>query len=261
MNAFRYAIVGSGSKANAYIFETADFSFVIDNGFTLKEFKKRLADNGFHYSRVQGVWLTHNHGDHIRGLEALLVDRKVPVLHHHQTNLKGFLRHPSITGIPVAPGKSSRFGQADFYPFPLYHDAPHALGYHFKVGGVTFTLITDTGRTDDLMLKLAARSQVLFLEANYCPDLLETGPYPRILKNRVASDTGHLSNHQAIQFLNKLHDMPEGTRLEQVYLVHLSENNNTVETVQNHVQEHLRWRGRLEVCPRYEFIEGWVPPS
>lgn len=251
----KYAVVGSGSKANSYVFECGDFAFVIDNGFPLKEFKKRLNILGFDLAKIKAIFLTHNHGDHIKGLEALALDRGVPVYHHPSTKLTGFIRDRRVQGIAAAPGKSATLGPLDFYPFPLHHDAPHAQSYHFKIGGVRFTLVTDTGRTDELMLKLALRSEVLFLEANYCPVLLKNGPYPPVLQQRVASDLGHLSNQQAVDFLNLLHGNAE-SRLRQVYFVHLSENNNTVQALQDHLDRELRWPHHYRICARGELVEG-----
>jgi len=164
-------------------------AFVIDNGFPLKDFKKRAAQAGLDHRKVNTVLLTHTHGDHIRGLESLLASTGALLVHRRGIRIEAVLRKlKHVPAMLVDANVSYDVAGVAFYPFDLSHDAPHATSYHFKAGGTRFTLITDTGRTDATMLKLAARSDVLFLEANYCPHLLEQGPYPPVLRERVAGD-------------------------------------------------------------------------
>lgn len=257
----RWAILGSGSQANCYFFQDDEASLVVDAGFPLKTFRKRAVRAGLDPERVSTVFLTHTHGDHIRGLETLLEASRALLVHRRDLRLDTVLRRlkePSY--LPVDAQTSYQVAGVDFWPFDLSHDAPRATGYHFKVGGKRFTLITDTGKTDDAMVKVAARADVLFLEANYCPDLLAKGPYPKVLRDRVAGDQGHLSNHQAAAFLNTLADLrASGTgalNLEQVYLVHLSENNNTPERVEEVMRAECRWPGPIRVCHRGELVLG-----
>jgi len=253
--ALKWAILGSGSKANSYLFEHDDGAFVIDNGYVLKDFKKRAAQAGLDHRKVNTVLLTHTHGDHVRGLEGLLTSTGALLVHRRGIRIDAVLRKlKAVPAMLVDARTSYEAAGVSFYPFDLSHDAPHATGYHFKTGGTRFTLITDTGRTDAVMLKLAARSDVLFLEANYCPQMLDRGPYPPALRERVAGDQGHLSNHQAAAFLNELADLGEGP--SRVYLVHLSENNNTPERVAEVLKAECRWRGALRVCRRNELVVG-----
>jgi phosphoribosyl 1,2-cyclic phosphodiesterase len=251
----KWAILGSGSKANSYLFEHDDGAFVVDNGFPLKDFKKRAVQAGLDYGKINTVLLTHTHGDHIRGLESLLTSTGALLVHRRGLKIEAVLRKlKHVPAMIVDANTSYEAAGVAFYPFDLSHDAPHATSYHFKAGDKRFTLITDTGRTDATMLKLAARSDVLFLEANYCPHLLEQGPYPPVLRERVAGDRGHLSNHQAASFLNELADLGEGP--SKVYLVHLSENNNTPERVAEVLRAECRWKGDLRVCKRNELVVG-----
>lgn len=256
-----WAILGTGSQANSYAFEHDEGLLVIDNGFPLRTFRKRAQRAGLNPDRVDTVLLTHTHGDHIRGLEDLVKSRSATLVHRQGLRLDAVLRSlPAGALRPVEALTPYEAPGVSFYPFDLSHDAPAATSYHFKVGGLRFTLITDTGRTDDTMLRLAARSDVLFLEANYCPDLLARGPYPAVLRARVASERGHLSNHQAAEFLNRLADLRDSglgaAQLKQVYLVHLSENNNTPDRVAEVLGRECRWDGPVRVCARGELVKG-----
>lgn len=257
----RWAVLGSGSQANCYLFEGAEGSLVIDAGFPLKTFKKRATKAGLDPNRVKLVLLTHTHGDHVRGLENLLEFTGAPLVHRRGLKIETVVRRLKDPAyVPVDAQVSARAAGFDFYPFDLSHDAPLSTGYHFKVDGTRFTLITDTGKTDETMLRLAARSDVLLLESNYCPALLAQGPYPEVLRRRVAGDRGHLSNHQAVDFLNALEDLrAAGTgaqSLRRVYLIHVSENNNTVDRVAEVVRAECRWQGPVRICGRSELVVG-----
>jgi len=213
-------------------------------------------------SKIQTVFLTHSHGDHIRGLAPLLEETRATLVHRNGLKLRSFLPQDPTETLAVESKTSYEQRGCHFFPFDLYHDAPCATGYHFKIGGTRFTLITDTGKTDEGMLHLAARADVLFLEANYCPQMLAAGPYPPLLRERVSSDLGHLSNHQASDFLNVLSDRkrqdPSSVLVKSVYLVHLSANNNSPEQVQQTLAQTCRWSGPIRICDRDELVMGEV---
>ena len=260
----KWAILGSGSEANSYFFQYGDQALVIDNGFPLRTFKKRAAKAGLDPSLVKNVFLTHTHGDHVRGLENLLETTGARLVHRMGLRFDPIfrkLKNPVL--MPVAVQTSYQVDGIDFYPFDLSHDAPLSTGYHFKLGETRFTLITDTGKTDDTMVRLAARSDILFLEANYCPAMLAAGPYPAVLRNRVSGDQGHLSNHQTAAFLNTLADMrAAGTgaqSLRAVYLIHVSDNNNTPDRVAEVLRAECRWPGPIRICHRSELVHGDAP--
>lgn len=242
----RYAVIGSGSSANSYIFEAGESLYVIDNGFSLKEFKRRVKELGFEYTRIKGVFLTHIHSDHLKGVGPLSRDLEIPVYTHLETE-GNFYIHKGLE-----PDQHYKFGELDIMPFNLSHDAPNAIGYYFKIGETRSTLITDTGVITSQMFQLAKRSDILFLESNYNDDMLKNGSYPYYLKRRISSDMGHLSNNAAITFLNDLWDSEASIKM--VYLCHLSKNNNSVEAVENDFKENYTGEFRYRICNREEAV-------
>lgn len=243
----RYAVIGSGSSANSYIFEVGESLYVIDNGFSLKQFKARVAELGFNYTKIKAVFLTHIHSDHSKGIGALSRDLEIPVYAH--INVEGdFYSH-----IGIEPDQHYIIDELNIMPFELSHDAPDSISYYFKIGETRYTLITDTGVVTPQMYELAKRSDVLFLEANYCEDMLRDGSYPGFLKQRISSNVGHLSNRAAIQFLNDLGE-DDDCKIGYVYLCHLSKNNNSVAAVEDDFEEYYDGYFPYRICNRDEAV-------
>jgi len=256
----RYAVLGSGSSANAYIFQTGDFSVLVDNGFSCRELLSRAEKFGFDPSCIRYILLTHIHGDHLRGVEVLSRKLKIPVIRHEELNLTARCRGPLGGQIPVRPGEKTVLGPLVIHPFETSHDAPFSVSYALELWGARFCLITDTGQISRRMSLYARHSDVLFLEANYCDRMLEEGPYPWHLKRRIASEQGHLSNRAALDFLNHLAE-GKPSRLSRVFLCHLSGTNNDPEVVEELLSRELRWKGDFRVCAKGTAHPGEFPPS
>ena len=224
----RYAVIGSGSCGNSYIFKTARSCFVVDNGYTFSEFRRRAEVFGFDIRDIKYIFLTHVHTDHIKGVDMLSRKLGIPVITAENLDLsrcvgKGFFQQRE-----VKPCTTYLLDDFSFTVFPTFHDAPNSVGYSFCHDGRRCTIITDTGKTSDQMKALAEESDVLFLESNYCPDMLKHGPYPVWLQKRILSEYGHLSNFDALDFLKSL----DCEKCRKVYLCHISDKNNTPEKVQ-----------------------------
>ncbi|WP_020613711.1 MBL fold metallo-hydrolase [Sediminispirochaeta bajacaliforniensis] len=245
----RYSILGSGSNANAYLFEHDGEAFLFDNGFSLKELTRRAESSGFDLSQLKFIFLTHIHDDHLRGVAPLSRRYHLPVVAHGELDLGRYIKGDIEQKLDIRTGREYKTGALRFEAFPTSHDAPHSMGYHFTLAGTTFTILTDTGLTSEVMTRYAESSDVLFLEANYDETLLESCSYPRFLKKRIASDKGHLSNSAAVQFLNNL--SPE-SMLSSVYFCHLSGNSNNPELLAHHVKESLEWKGRYRILKKGE---------
>ena len=252
MDRVRYAVLGSGSSANAYIFENNDFSFIIDNGFSLKELTRRAGIAGFELTKVKFILLTHTHSDHFTGVGTLSRKYRIPVVVHHYLPDEDFNKMKPYSRLDVVPGREYNFDSLSFTPFSTSHDACCPLGYYFSFGGKTFMLLTDTGLVTEEMHSYAAKTDTLFLEANYSEELLMTGAYPGFLKKWISSDKGHLSNDDAIEFLNSMED----SNPEMVYLCHLSDSNNSPASIKEDLELKLKWKGNIKICNKGEIYES-----
>ena len=244
-------MLGSGSSANSYIFEYNDFSIIVDNGFSAKQAVERANKLGFNTELVKYIFLTHSHEDHFRGIEVLSRRLKAPVVVHEELNVNRKLKTHFYKRKNIVPGPFYSEGDLRFRAFQTSHDADYSISYHFELGSTVFTIISDTGAVSEEMVELAAKSDILFLEANYNERMLSEGPYPEFLKNRIASVDGHLSNADAMRFLNEA-GMREGSRLKKVFFCHLSSTNNTPEVLKADVAEHLEWPGEWVICRKGE---------
>lgn len=251
----RYSVLGSGSAANSYIFDTGDFLFVIDNGFTVKEFVRRARLLKYNPADIKYLFLTHTHSDHLKGVAALSRTFQIPVYAHEGTDKSKLKPEECYEVVYIREKSHYVLGNLDIMPFSTSHDASCSLGYYFMCNDTRFTQITDTGIVTEEMYNCALRSDILFLESNYCEDMLHKGSYPYFLKRRISSDRGHLSNRAAARFLHDL-SCDSRCKIEQVYLCHLSENNNTPEAVKECFQEHYKGSVPYRICERSEMVSS-----
>lgn len=251
MNKLNYAVISSGSKANSYIFESNNSLYVIDNGFSLKEFKKRVIALGFDYNNIKGIFVTHSHSDHLKGVSKLSLDLKIPVYAHSE--IKGnFYKH-----MKIEPDKRYEIDKLDIVTFKLSHDSKNPkeipLSYSIKIDNQRFTLITDTGVITSEIYNLCKNSDILFIESNYNTDLLENGTYNDFLQDRIKWT--HLSNTQTIDFLNDL-SKEKDCNISDVYLIHISENNNSVEAINKDFKNYYHGSFNHIICNNGESVKG-----
>jgi phosphoribosyl 1,2-cyclic phosphodiesterase len=220
-----FTVLASGSKANCvYISDETD-ALIVDAGLSVRETLRRLRLSGGNEAIVRAVLLTHEHGDHVRGASALARKLGVP-LYATEGTLGWFDRGVKSTSSPerkkVRYGEAIHIGGFTVETFATSHDAAEPCGYIVGDGGVRLCCCTDTGQITDGMRMSMRRADALILESNHCPEMLKTGPYPEMLKRRISSRTGHLSNKQAAEYLHTC-----GHDLCTLVLAHLSEVNNT----------------------------------
>jgi phosphoribosyl 1,2-cyclic phosphodiesterase len=234
----RCTVLASGSKGNSVVLEGDAGSILIDAGLSAKETLLRMARAGIDPEHLLAILVTHEHGDHIRGLDVLSRKRELPVYATEGT-LADFLNHRRTSVKPLESRVCryhEQFTIGDFLvePFATSHDAAEPCGFIITEGDCRLGYCTDTGILTPRMLELLRPCDAIVLESNHCPDMLQNGPYPESLKRRIRSKRGHLSNPAAAACLQDFgKDVPE------VILAHLSEMNNTPEKAKGSAREGL----------------------
>ncbi len=225
-----FTILASGSRGNAALIFTPTTKLLIDNGLSLKELTKRMAVVGYKPSDLDAVILSHAHGDHASGISTLLshtVRRGRPVEVHATSLTAARLDFGRIDNPPVrhfCAGNRFMIGDIEVEPFTCPHDCVDPVNFVFSSCGARIGFSTDLGTVPPAMRRLFSGCQVIVLESNHDSDMLQAGPHPEEVKERVSGPMGHLSNDQAADYLSGL---PSGREAPQVIVLgHLSEDNN-----------------------------------
>lgn len=219
------ASIASGSNGNCYYVENDDDAVLIDAGVSTKQIVERMARLGLSLSKLRGVFISHEHTDHIRGIDVFSRKHAVPVFMTQKTHASSgcFIKDNPVSFF--SPGKPVQMGSIRVHPFLKSHDAIEPCGFSVSSGSSRVAVLTDVGLHCENVIEHIRNADALFLESNYDDQMLKTGPYPVYLKKRIASDRGHLSNTQAGMLTLEY----ATTRLKHVFLSHLSANNNTPE--------------------------------
>ena len=218
----RLSLLASGSKGNSLFLETDSCRLLIDAGLSGRETIARLASIGVDAETLDGILITHEHTDHVRGVGALARRLKIPVL-----GASRMLRAAQqVIGraelIEFDPGSPLFFKGVSIDPFPITHDACDPVGFRIEGSEGCIGFATDLGIATRLIQEKLKGCRALVLEFNHDEQMLQDGPYPWHLKQRIRSSHGHLSNSQAASLLEEvLHPGLQG-----VFLSHLSEVNN-----------------------------------
>lgn len=251
--------LGSGSCGNCYYLATESDAIIIDCGVSSRRLKKNFLEYGLKISKVRSVFVTHDHADHIKAAGKLSAEFALPVyasqLVHEgmDRNWQNSVKIPVENRRQIESGETVTTGPFTVTAFALPHDASENMGYFIEVGDKRFTIMTDVGDVTDAVKQYIAQSTHLILEANYDEEMLKQGRYPEMLKERIASGHGHLSNKQAATALaENFHE-----HLQCVWLCHLSEENNHPELARKTAEAILRSYGiiagvdfKLEVLRR-----------
>ena len=246
---FTFRSFGSGSSGNSYLFSTDHGSFLIDAGVGIRRIKQCLYESGLSADKLQAVFLTHDHADHAKNAGALQKEaqktgRNLPV-YVTETSLHGINRNPSIRKKPIADGirlilknKVIECCGCRLSPFDVPHDSEDNTGYLIQYGRQTLCLLTDAGSITPEIQQHVEQAQLLIIESNYDRNMLDTGPYPRNLRQRIYGGHGHLSNEQAAEII---YDNRE--KLKRAWLCHLSNNNNTPDRARTTVENKFKEKG------------------
>lgn len=214
--------IASGSKGNAYWIEGGGTTILVDAGVSLRQLTRRVEEIERDIEAVDHLFITHEHGDHIKGLTRLMAKHR-PVVWATRGTLKALRgKLPDGAKVRMMNGNVEQAGAFEVHAVPVSHDAADPVAYRFGLNGSSAAVLTDSGEWSPQMVEALAGANLLVCEANHDPAMLARGPYPYYLKQRVASPRGHLSNDQGAGFA--VEAAKRGTT--SVLLGHLSETNN-----------------------------------
>ena len=255
----RFISFGSGSSGNCYYLYTETDALLIDCGVGIRTLKKHFRNYGRSVFSVRHILITHDHADHIKSVGSISHELKVPVYATAAVH-EGIDRNYCVSRKVeadkrryVSPDQPFEAGQFRVTPFHVPHDSSDNVGYQVEAQGTVFCIITDAGEVTPTMAPYIGRAHYLVIEANHDREMLMGGNYPQYLKERIRSGMGHLDNHSCGEAIAQ----NMGEQLRQVWLCHLSEENNHPELARKTVESVLRSCGivvgkdlQLEVLKR-----------
>lgn len=231
----RLSVLASSSRGNASVITGGRTSILVDVGISATRIRQGLSACGLEISALAGIFITHEHADHVCGLGVLA--RKAPLHLYCSRYLAPDLKQaaPSAQYTYMEPGASVRIGDLTVTSFSVSHDASDPVGYIIECEGCRLGYITDTGRITRDILAQTQGLDALYLESNYDPNMLAQSGRPRYLIDRIASNWGHLSNTQAADFIRQI----AHPGLQHLILGHLSQECNTPALAHAHMQATL----------------------
>ncbi|MFL5740116.1 MAG: MBL fold metallo-hydrolase [Flavisolibacter sp.] len=239
--------LNSGSNGNCYYVGTEREAILVDAGISCREIEKRMKRLGLSMDKVRAVFISHEHSDHIRGLETLSKKFHLPVFITRDTLRFGRLRLEPSRTFGFQAGEVIQFGELSVTAFSKLHDAADPFSFLVSSNGVSVGVFTDIGKPCEQVIHHFKQCHAAFLESNYDDHLLEQGNYPHHLKRRIRSEHGHLSNQQALQLF--LEHRP--SFMNHLILSHLSQNNNCPKLVEELFVQHA-CGVRITVASRYQ---------
>ena len=237
-----FCSLSSGSSGNCYYLGNEFHGILIDAGISATSIRKFLKEINISMQTIMGVLISHNHIDHIRGLEVLTRRNTLPAFTTGKVwdsilSPKSKISRDCIREIPMQ--KIFHLAGFDIEAFPVNHDAPETIGFHICAGDKKITIVTDLGHICETVAPYIKASNLLVIESNYDEEMIVNGQYPHFLKARIRSDHGHLGNHQTAEFLaDNIHE-----NLNHICLAHLSKNNNTPEKALQTLQKTFSEKG------------------
>ena len=258
------SVLASGSRGNCAVVASSTTRILVDAGLSCRETFKRVRAIGERSDQISAILITHEHSDHVAGLQRLAAKLNVPVFMtaptHHAWNRN--MRDeegeaPQISKLEhFSAGRSFQIGDISVTPFTIPHDAADPVGFTFRVEGVKVGFATDLGYLPVSTRDHLQGCDVLVMESNHDVEMLRSGPYPWSVKQRVMSRVGHLSNDSLAEFFTTDYD----GCASYVVLAHLSEQNNHPEIARRAAELALQgrqglWQNRVMLASQSEALE------
>jgi len=235
------ASLNSGSNGNCYYIGNQNEAVLIDGGLSCRETEKRLKRLNLDIKKIKGIFISHEHADHIMGVVNLSKKHKLPVYITPATKQFGNLEIESDLVISFRGYEPVTIGDLSVTGFPKFHDAsdPHSFlvsspDANLPDKSVNVGVFTDIGVPCEHVIRHFEQCHAAFLEANYDEEMLDKGGYPIALKNRIRGGEGHLSNAQALQLFTSY----RAVHMSHLFLSHLSQHNNSPKLVQSLFEAH-----------------------
>lgn len=237
----RFCSFASGSSGNCEYIGNGQTNIILDAGISAKRIVNGLEEVNAEPEKLDGILITHEHSDHIKGLVIYESKYNVPLYATEET-LKAIERYDKDKRIdtslfrPVKPDREFFIGNLSIKPFSTSHDARDSVCYTISDGNVKIGMATDLGMYDNYVISHLIESDLLFIEANYDVAMLQAGKYPFSLKKRILSEYGHLSNDMSAKLILQLLNR----KVKHVFLAHLSKENNYPELAYESVKYDLK---------------------
>jgi len=229
--------LASGSKGNCIYMGTPGAKILIDAGISAKAIRERLAAIGVTLEEIDAILITHEHTDHIKGLDVLGCKMGIPVFANSDTAkaIYGLLQVCPKFKI-FSTGEAFEFGDLEIHPFSIQHDAVDPVAFTIRVGGLKIGFCADLGFATTLVTRHLSGCDYLYVEANHEPSMVHSSARSQVYKQRVLSRQGHLSNGECAQLIEQVYH----PGLKHVHLAHLSSECNAPELALKIVGEKLQ---------------------
>ncbi len=242
-------VLASGSRGNCTVLSSSGASVLVDAGISCRETIKRMRDSGEDPHKLKAIVISHEHNDHVAGLQVLARKLQIPVYITEATYHSWRRCTKDPEGKPAKlerrehfqPGRSFNVGDITVTPFTIPHDAADPCGFTFKACGVKIGLVTDLGYLPPNVKENLRGCDGLMIESNHDLEMLRNGPYPWMVKQRVMSRVGHLSNSALGEFFENEYDGQAAF----LVLAHLSEHNNHPELARDSATRALTGKVNL----------------
>jgi len=238
----RFSVLASGSTGNAFYIETEQTKLLVDAGLSGKQIDRLFQQIDADPSELDGILVTHEHSDHIKGLGILARKYKLPIYANDKTwkaMEKGIGKVELDQKFHFEANKVQTFGNIDVESFSVSHDAVDPMFFTFHHDNKKVALVTDLGYVSERIKKTIEGANAFIFEANHDISMLQMGKYPWSVKRRILGDYGHVSNEDSGLALSDVIT----NETKRVYLAHLSKDNNMKELARMSVDQVLQERG------------------
>ncbi len=242
--------LNSGSNGNCYYIANNQEAVLVDAGISCRETEKRMTRLGLSMKNIKAIFISHEHSDHINGVEVLSKKYELPVYITSETYRNSGLHLDKKMVRSFNAYEEVEIGDLSVTAFPKFHDAADPYSFIVSGNGINIGVFTDIGSECEHVARNFGICHAAFLEANYDHAMLTQGRYPIHLQNRIKGNHGHLSNDQALEIFQEY----RSEFLSHLFLSHLSKENNSPQLVQELFDQHAG-DTKIVIASRYQETE------